>query len=83
MNESISETYIINDLHCRDLYFEVPLDYDNRNAGYLNIFAREVASKEGFEQQLPYLVYFQGGPGFMGMPRKKSHSTPQSGTVLG
>lgn len=60
----MSESYIIDDLHCRDLYFDVPLDYNDREAGRLRIFAREVASKEGLDKQQPYLVYFQGGPGF-------------------
>ena len=60
----MNDSYIINDLYCQDLNFTVPLDYQDTNAGSLTIYVREVASKAGVENQLPYLVYFQGGPGF-------------------
>ncbi|NRA61600.1 MAG: alpha/beta fold hydrolase [Psychrobium sp.] len=60
----MNNSYIINELHCRDHYFNVPLDYQLPNDKQLSIFVREVASEEGLAKQLPYLVYLQGGPGF-------------------
>jgi pimeloyl-ACP methyl ester carboxylesterase len=40
----------------------VPLDHANRDGEQITIFAREVAEPEGREK--PFLVFFQGGPGF-------------------
>jgi len=60
----MSQPYTINGLHCRDHVFQVPLDYQRPDGQQLSIFVREVASKAAHAQQLPYLVYFQGGPGF-------------------
>ena len=43
--------------------FEVPLDHENRRGEKITVFAREVvkAGREG--DDLPWLVFFQGGPG--------------------
>lgn len=60
----MSQPYIVDGLHCKDHRFTVPLNYQQAEGATLSIFAREVASKTGKAQQLPYLVYFQGGPGF-------------------
>lgn len=56
--------YCIDGLHCRDHQFQVPLDYQQPEGEQLNLFAREVATRAGMQQSLPYLVFFQGGPGF-------------------
>ena len=56
--------YIIDGLHCRDHHFQIPLDHQQPHGEQLTVFAREVASSEGWQQELPYLVFFQGGPGF-------------------
>ena len=42
--------------------FEVPLDHDDVAAETITVFARELANPVGRER--PFLVYFQGGPGF-------------------
>ncbi len=47
--------------------FELPVDYANPRAK-LTVFAREVIAPEKENTELPYLVFFQGGPGF-GSPR--------------
>ncbi|CAD7700623.1 unnamed protein product [Ostreobium quekettii] len=44
--------------------FEVPLDYSGHVPGRIKIFAREVVAQNKMCQQLPYLLYLQGGPGF-------------------
>ena len=42
--------------------FEVPLDHDDDSGERIALFARELADPEGRDR--PFLVYFQGGPGF-------------------
>ncbi|OOF01782.1 alpha/beta hydrolase [Salinivibrio sp. MA440] len=47
---------------------EVPLDHSDANSTPITIFAREVVDTRHHEADLPWLVYFQGGPG-MESPR--------------
>ena len=42
--------------------FEIPLDHDDPGGGTITVFAREVADPDGRDR--PFLVFFQGGPGF-------------------
>ena len=42
--------------------FEVPLDHARPDGERITVFAREVADPDGTDR--PYLVFFQGGPGF-------------------
>ena len=51
----------------RDLSFALPLDYA-KPGQTIHVFAREVVAPGKEEANLPYLVYFQGGPG-SGAPR--------------
>jgi len=44
--------------------FEVPFDHQDPDGATLTVFARELADPDGRER--PFLVYFQGGPGFEG-----------------
>src|SRR5439155_6291675 len=45
--------------------FIVPLDHKKPNAEKMTVFAREVVSIEHESKaDLPWLVFFQGGPGF-------------------
>lgn len=53
-----------------ELFFDVPVNYNKPNDGSLRLFARGVRRLatpaepgKGDEQQLPWLVYLQGGPG--------------------
>jgi len=49
----------------RDHYFEVPLDYSEADSPTIEVFAREVVdTKQVDNADLPWMVYFQGGPGF-------------------
>ncbi|SEG16157.1 alpha/beta fold hydrolase [Vibrio hangzhouensis] len=53
-------------------YFTVPLDYQDPSKGSLQLFAREVSlAKENADK--PWLVFFQGGPGFPS-PRPNGHN---------
>jgi len=47
-----------------DYNFLVPLDYENDSGEKISIFAREVFREEYENKHLPYLMFFQGGPGY-------------------
>lgn len=53
--------------------FSVPLEYGNPNRGQLTVFAREAVEPTKEKDDLPWLVFFQGGPGF-GAPRPAENS---------
>ena len=57
-------SYKNDNLLISEYNFSVPLDYDDISLGKINIFAREVRSNSSKSENLPYLVYFQGGPGY-------------------
>ncbi|MDB2386628.1 alpha/beta hydrolase [Shewanella sp.] len=44
--------------------FTLPLDYQQPNGESICVFARELVSPENQDKPLPFLVFFQGGPGF-------------------
>jgi pimeloyl-ACP methyl ester carboxylesterase len=46
-----------------DRTFAVPLDHGAPGGGQIEVFAREVVASEAAAADLPWLVYFQGGPG--------------------
>ncbi|MFW7525949.1 alpha/beta fold hydrolase [Vibrio ostreicida] len=53
--------------------FSVPLDYSDTTKGHIDVFARELSLVTDEPSQKPWLVYFQGGPGFPA-PRQNGHS---------
>lgn len=46
-----------------DHFFTVPLDHSRPEGPTIEVFAREVADPARAEDQLPWLLYLQGGPG--------------------
>jgi pimeloyl-ACP methyl ester carboxylesterase len=56
-----------------DHEFKAPLNYAQPDGESIVVFAREVVSVEKEKQDLPWLVFFQGGPGF-GSPRPEDKS---------
>ncbi|CDT69681.1 Proline iminopeptidase [Vibrio coralliirubri] len=44
--------------------FELPLDYQAKDGQQIQVFARELVDLAKDGQELPWLIYFQGGPGF-------------------
>ncbi|ERN05045.1 uncharacterized protein LOC18433212 [Amborella trichopoda] len=57
--------FSVPDLRMRDHTFRVPLDYTAISlTSKISIFVREVVAVGKEEQELPYLLYLQGGPGF-------------------
>ena len=47
-----------------DRRFTVPLDHDDPAGETIELYAREVVASDKADQDLPWLVYLQGGPGF-------------------
>ncbi|KOG41817.1 alpha/beta fold hydrolase [Streptomyces resistomycificus] len=47
-----------------DRRFTVPLDHDDPAGESIELYAREVVASDKAGQDLPWLVYLQGGPGF-------------------
>ncbi|RTR37813.1 alpha/beta fold hydrolase [Shewanella canadensis] len=44
--------------------FTLPLDYTKPDGKQIQVFARELSSPENSHKALPFIVFFQGGPGF-------------------
>jgi pimeloyl-ACP methyl ester carboxylesterase len=56
--------------------FQVPLDHKRPTGEELTVFAREVASVDRETDDLPWLVFFQGGPGYeAARPHRKRDPT--------
>ena len=49
-----------------DHTFSVPLDHGRPGGERIEIFAREVVAAGRAGQELPWLLFLQGGPGFSG-----------------
>jgi hypothetical protein len=60
-------THSLPGLRLTNRMFELPLDYADPGRK-INVFVREVAAPGNEKLDLPYLVFFQGGPG-SGSPR--------------
>jgi pimeloyl-ACP methyl ester carboxylesterase len=56
-----------------DHAFAVPLDHARPEGEKIEVFAREVVAPDKEDVDLPWLVFFQGGPGF-GSPRPLTKS---------
>ena len=49
----------------RDHFFDIPLDHSKAGGPNIEVFAREVVDTKQLENNdLPWLIFFQGGPGF-------------------
>ena len=53
--------------------FQLPLDHNAPDGQQITVFARELVDLGKDKQDLPWLVYFQGGPGFQS-PRASGES---------
>ncbi|MET9913668.1 alpha/beta fold hydrolase [Streptomyces sp. NPDC006476] len=60
----MSATYRQPGVVLTDRHFTVPLDHDDPAGESIELYAREVVAGEKERQDLPWLVYLQGGPGF-------------------
>ena len=59
-----AQSFIDAGLHYTPPSFTVPLDYQDLSKGTINVFARSVCLVGDEDSDKPWLVYFQGGPGF-------------------
>ena len=57
-----AETLHIPGLVVTEHEFSVPLEHSREDGEQITVFAREIADPDGRDR--PYLVFFQGGPGF-------------------
>lgn len=60
---SARESYTLPGILVTNRRFEVPLDHSQPGGEKLTVFARELVAIERYDANLPYLVFFQGGPG--------------------
>ncbi|GAA3985120.1 alpha/beta fold hydrolase [Streptomyces plumbiresistens] len=60
----LSLTYRQPGVVLTDRRFTVPLDHDDPAGESIELYAREVVASDKAGQDLPWLVYLQGGPGF-------------------
>ncbi len=60
----ITQDFIDAGLHYAAHSFTVPLDYSDSSKGTIEVFARKVSRVGDETSSKPWLVFFQGGPGF-------------------
>ena len=65
----VGDTFRVKGLELTDHFFRVPLDHFAEDGGeHIEVFAREIVSLDksspAKREDLPWLVYLQGGPGF-------------------
>lgn len=60
----MTDSYRQPGVRLRDRRFTVPLDHADPGGETLELYAREVVASDKAGQDLPWLVYLQGGPGF-------------------
>ena len=62
---SVAEPVSIPGMRLRDHSFRLPVDHSQPEGAQLEVFAREVQAIEGgADEERPWLVFLQGGPGF-------------------
>ncbi|MER5279084.1 alpha/beta fold hydrolase [Streptomyces sp. NPDC002809] len=57
-------SYRLPGLVLTDRYFSVPLDHTDPGGEQIEVFGREVVAGSRAGEELPWLVYLEGGPGF-------------------
>ncbi|RPF38674.1 prolyl aminopeptidase 2 [Streptomyces sp. TLI_185] len=62
--DPLTATYRQPGVVLTDRHFTVPLDHDDPAGETIELYAREVVASDKAQQNLPWLVYLQGGPGF-------------------
>jgi pimeloyl-ACP methyl ester carboxylesterase len=63
---TVTAEYTIPGLHVREHEVDVPLDWDDPDAGGIRVFARELVAPSRRDAPLPLLLFLQGGPGGKG-----------------
>ncbi|HCH01373.1 MAG TPA: alpha/beta hydrolase [Vibrio sp.] len=60
----LASSFVDNGILYQPHQFQVPLKHNDKQSQTITVYARELVSLEKQTQDLPWLVYFQGGPGF-------------------
>ncbi|MFQ6371768.1 alpha/beta fold hydrolase [Shewanella sp. YIC-542] len=55
---------LLEGMQCHQHHFTLPLDYQQPQGASISVFARELRGLQAGADTLPFLLYFQGGPGF-------------------
>jgi pimeloyl-ACP methyl ester carboxylesterase len=71
----LSITHRLPGLLLTDHEFQVPIDHSQPDGARLTVFAREAVALDKAQANLPWLAFFQGGPGF-GSPRPGDARSP-------
>ncbi|ABZ77184.1 alpha/beta hydrolase fold [Shewanella halifaxensis HAW-EB4] len=64
MTSELSAQLTFAGMVARKHQFRLPLNYQEPDGEQISIFAREISSPENQAKALPFIVFFQGGPGF-------------------
>jgi len=72
----MTSTHRIPGLMLTDHEFQIPIDHSQPDGARLTVFAREVVAYDKAQANLPWLVFFQGGPGY-GAPRPNDSHSPE------
>ncbi len=70
---TVTDRFKLPGMHLTGHKFSVPINYEDPGKGSIDVYAREVVSLENAERECPWLIFFQGGPGFPS-PRPSSKS---------
>lgn len=73
MSSTDTVVFQIPGLRLTDHEFELPLDHAQPDGPHISVFARAITAADQHDAALPWLVFFQGGPGF-GAPRPDGKS---------
>jgi pimeloyl-ACP methyl ester carboxylesterase len=66
--------YALDGIHCEPHFFTVPLDHQQPDdEETLTLFGRTLCRQDRLDDELPWLLFLQGGPGF-GAPRPTGDS---------
>ena len=68
-------THRLPGLLLTDHEFQIPIDHSQPDGARLTVFAREAVALDKAQDNLPWLVFFQGGPGY-GAPRPGDRHSP-------
>ncbi|GIU08574.1 MULTISPECIES: alpha/beta fold hydrolase [unclassified Shewanella] len=64
MTSEFSASLTFSGMIARKHQFSLPLDYQQPDGEHISVLAREISSPENQHKALPFIVFFQGGPGF-------------------
>lgn len=64
VSHELASSFVDNGILYQPHQFQIPLNHDDKQSQTIAVYARELICLDKQTQDLPWLVYFQGGPGF-------------------